>query len=581
MWSGRVSPERRKRTSSSETDMDIGEQEARRADNQIWNAAGAYGFATGSRGYEPNGEASLYFNTAIGLVRRLYDYRKLEILLTALERRSSGEMQSELLWLGLERCAYLKYRDSRPALTFLRRDYAQRQLQQEASTNSEQDRLKIGWFRRALGLPSEETGREKQILDALEFDPDWDAEAIQSRMERILYKYFGRNLRSEMDHLGTSRVDLGFFAKLILRPGGLNRLGQAAPEGGVGLRALSRRIFGWREARKDDLRQYAAACFGKSMLTPAELADAERVCCTGHHRGCVLHFTRGEAPENGEAPTREWEQLQEQAERNRAYFRAHLAQNRLEIQRLAQQLQNTILLLQEDGSLRCRAGRVDPALAWRAPSLGDGRVFARQQPNTLGDLVVDILLDASASQNRRQEQLATQGYILAEALTRCAIPVRVLSYCSVSGCTVLREYRDYRENQGNDRIFAFAAAGWNRDGLALRAVDWLLRRAGEQQRLLLVLTDANPNDDTRLPGTGNQVFSRDYSGKPAVADAAEEATALRRHGNPPLCLFSGREGDLSSARAIYGRDVVRLPSMGWFAQTVGKIIQGRLQALES
>ena len=400
-------------------------------------------------------------------------------------------------------------------------------------------------------------------------------------MGRILYKYFGRNLRSEMDHLGTSRVDLGFFAKLILRPGGLNRLGQAAPEGGVGLRSLGRRIFGWREARKDDLRQYAAACFGKSMLTPAELADAERVCCTGHHRGCVLHFTRGEAPENGEAPTREWEQLQEQAERNRAYFRAHLAQNRLEIQRLAQQLQNTILLLQEDGSLRCRAGRVDPALAWRAPSLGDGRVFARQQPNTLGNLIVDILLDASASQNRRQEQLATQGYILAEALTRCAIPVRVLSFCSVSGCTVLREYRDYRENQGNDRIFAFAAAGWNRDGLALRAVDWLLRRTGEQQRLLLVLTDANPNDDTRLPGTGNQVFSRDYSGKPAVADAAEEATALRRHGNPPLCLFSGREGDLSSARAIYGRDVVRLPSVGWFAQTVGKIIQGRLQALES
>ena len=57
--------------------MDIGEQEARRADNQIWNAAGAYGFATGSRGYEPNGEASLYFNTAIGLVRQLYDYKKL------------------------------------------------------------------------------------------------------------------------------------------------------------------------------------------------------------------------------------------------------------------------------------------------------------------------------------------------------------------------------------------------------------------------------------------------------------------------------------------------------------------------
>ena len=282
--------------------MDIGEQEARRADNQIWNAAGIYGFATGSRGYEPNGEASLYFNTAIGLVRQLYDYKKLELLFTALERHSGGELQSELLWLGLERCAYLRCRDARPALTFLRRDYAQRQLQQDFSVNSEQDRLKIGWFRRALGLPSEESDREKQILDALEFDPDWDAETIQTRMEQIVLKYFGRNLRNEIDHFNSNRVDLGFFARLMLRPGGLHRLGQAAPEGGVGLRALSRRIFGWREARKDDIRKYAAACFGKSMLTPAELADAERTCCTGHHRNCVLHFTRGEAPETGRHP---------------------------------------------------------------------------------------------------------------------------------------------------------------------------------------------------------------------------------------------------------------------------------------
>lgn len=123
--------------------MDIGEQEARRADNQIWNAAGIYGFATGSRGYEPNGEASLYFNTAIGLVRQLYDYKKLELLFTALERHSGGELQSELLWLGLERCAYLRCRDARPALDSLRRDYAERQLQQDFSANSEQDRSKI------------------------------------------------------------------------------------------------------------------------------------------------------------------------------------------------------------------------------------------------------------------------------------------------------------------------------------------------------------------------------------------------------------------------------------------------------
>ena len=559
--------------------MEAEEKEVRRADNQIWNGAGKYGFSTGCRGFEPNGEASLYFNTAMGLVRRCYDFRKLELLFTALEHQSGGELQSELLWLGLERCAYLKYREARPALSLLRQDYAAGQLKQDSSLNSEQDRLKTGWFRRALGLPREESQRERQILDALEFDPNWDEDAIQARMEWILLKYFGRNLRSEMDHLNSNRVDLGFFARLMLRPGSLRRLGQAAPEGGVGLHSLGRRLFAWRQTRKDMLREYITGCFGKSMLTPAELAEAERVCCTGAHRSCVLHFTRGAEPETGKALTREWEQLQAQGARNRRYFQEHLAQNRLEIQRLAQQLQNTILLLQEDGSLRCRAGRICPSLAWRAPAVGDGRVFDRQQSNSPGNLVVDILLDASASQNRRQEQLATQAYILAEALTRCQIPVRVLSYCSVSGCTVLREYRGYREWDGNDRILDFAAAGWNRDGLALRAADWLLGRSGEEKRLLLILTDANPNDDTRLPGTDGRIFSRDYSGTPAVADTAREADALRRHGNPPLCLFSGREGDLPHARTIYGRDVVRLPSVGWFAQTVGKIIQGRLRAL--
>lgn len=273
--------------------MEAGGKEARRADNQIWNGAGAYGFAPGYRGYEPDGEASLYFNTAMGLARRCYDFPKLERLFSALENRPGGEAQAELLWLGLERCVYLKCRDKRPVLSSLRREYALRQLAQQTAVNNGLDRLKVGWFRRALELPREESPRETRILDALEFDPGWDEAAVQAQMERILARYFGRNLRSETDHLSSKRVDLGFFARLMLRPGGLRRLGQASGAGGVGLWPLGRRVFGWQQARKDQLRRYAAACFGKSMLTPAELAQAEKICCTGPHRGCVLHFTRG------------------------------------------------------------------------------------------------------------------------------------------------------------------------------------------------------------------------------------------------------------------------------------------------
>lgn len=556
--------------------MNRAEKETHRADNQIWNGAGKYGFSTEYRSFEPGGAASLYFNTIMGLTRRCYDFEQLSRLFAVLESKPDGDTHSELLWLGLERCVYLRCREKRPALDSLRQEYALDQLRQKSNSSNKLDRLKTGWFRRALGLPHEESSWETDVLNALEFDPGWDEATIQKQMEFLLSKYFGRLFRSELDYMAGSRVDLGFFAQFGRKGKAIRRISPSSPGDSGGIRLRGRMLFGWGQARADKLRTYIADCFGVSMLTPAELSQAEQACCTDYHRNCILHFTRGDyAPAPSESPERA--SILSQAEKNRQYYQSNRTKNQLEIQRLTQRLQNTILLLQEDDGIRSRSGRVKPALAWRAPAVGDEQIFDRPLPGGMEELMVDIFLDASASQNRHQEQLATQAYILTEALTRCRIPVRVMSYCSVSGCTVLRQYRDYRETKNNDRIFEYAAAGWNRDGLALRVLNWLLAKGKEQKRLVLILTDASPNDDQRLPIAG--VLSRDYSGKPALQDTAAEAAALRKSGNRPLCLYSGREKDLSNAHAIYGRDVVRLPSIGWFADTVGKIIQGRLKEL--
>ena len=113
---------------------------------------------------------------------------------------------------------------------------------------------------------------------------------------------------------------------------------------------------------------------------------------------------------------------------------------------------------------------------------------------------MDLLLDGSASQNRQQEKLATQAYLIAESLSRCRIPVRVTAFCSVSGCTVLRVLRDYDHPEQNEGVFDYVAAGWNRDGLALRAMGWLLRQRRSEQSLLLVLSDGQAME--RLPAIG-------------------------------------------------------------------------------
>ena len=152
--------------------------------------------------------------------------------------------------------------------------------------------------------------------------------------------------------------------------------------------------------------------------------------------------------------------------------------------------------------------------------------------------------------------------------------MRVTAFCSVSGCTVLRVLRDYDHPEQNEGVFDYVAAGWNRDGLALRAVGWLLRQRRSEQSLLLVLSDASPNDDQRIP---NGLGGWAYTGKRGVDDTAAEAAALRLRGVLPVCLFTGSDREVPDARRIYGQAMERLPAIGWLADAVTRLIRGQLR----
>ena len=115
-------------------------------------------------------------------------------------------------------------------------------------------------------------------------------------------------------------------------------------------------------------------------------------------------------------------------------------------------------------------------------------------------------------------------------------------------------------------------AGWNRDGLAFRAAGDLIRRRQGENRLLIVLSDASPNDDQKIAGEGRLAFSREYGGREGVEDAAAEVRALKAGGIRVVCVFTGTDRELDNARRIYGRDLIRIPSIGWFADAVGKVI---------
>ena len=570
--------------------MDREEVQSRRAYNQIWNGAGRYDIRPEQAAFDAEGDAELYMNTVMGLAYDHYDFARFQPMLHSFQQQPKGGLYTDVFWLGLEHAVFVRTGKDRPALAVLRRAYAQSALSQPHPQDPREsaESLRAAWARRVLTGQDPEDPWLSRVLAALDFDPAWKEQAVINHTEELLFKFYNRARRSVTDRqwaafAGRSIVGNGGSIRLI-RPNALRALGRGDAEGtGEGGGGKTMRLLSFLQGRTPEpiLRRYVESCFGASMLTPSQLHQVEQELCVGVHRNCHLHFTKGSPTLHQIAPEAAWDvqNFQHQREKNRAYYQKNLTQNRLTIAQLTQKLQNTLLLTQDDDPTPSRVGQLCGKVAWRAGALGDERVFSRRGDTQPGELSVDILLDASASQNRQQEKLATQAYIIVESLTRCAIPVRVISFCSVSGCTVLQVLRDYDKPEENDRVFNYVSAGWNRDGLALRAVSWLMQQAQSPNRLLLILSDASPNDDQRIPIGNLPLGGYNYSGKRGVDDTAAEAAILRRRGIRPVCIFTGSDRELPDARKIYGQAMERIPSVGWFADAVSRLLCRQLRQL--
>ena len=498
-----------------------------------------------------------------------------------------------MAWLVLESAAYARELPARPLLAELRRVHAEAFFDQEQTLSRQEWMAKnqlsytmqAARWRAVLGRrPPVMTPYEKRLSAALDLGGSENPfpailetfsrfhlftgktkppPALRLRLTGRLAGMMTRLMPTEIVH--TDVVDLG-------RASG-------AGEGGGPAADPRRAVLRLKEDAAD--RQYIESCFGPSLLPDRELGLAEQALCSGIHLGCRLWYTAGvprpERTKNQEA-RRMAEQALLQAERNRAAFSADAALYQNAILRLTERIQNCLHVHGQVETETARRGRLDPSRVWRAAVLGDQRVFQREEPSNRPGFAVDLLLDASASRLHCQETVAAQGYILAESLARCGVPVRVSGFCSLRGYTVLRVLKDFG---GRSRgVFRYFASGWNRDGLALRAAGALLEGPPDRRRVLLVLTDASPSDSRRIPPGGEYPLGRDYDGAPAVKDAAREVRALERRGVRVGAVFMGPAANVPAAESIYGRNLARIRSMDQLAAAAGTLLQNEIQELE-
>ncbi len=568
---------------------EIPELQKKRAENMIWNCADDYSFTPDFKAYDSKGYADLYWNCIIGAVRRHYEYPKIEAVFRSFLEEEESDTYEGLLWLGLESCVFAREEPHRPVLARLRAEYADAYIRQNsrlpAADRDLLTTLSLGhWMHVAGKEPALDTATDN-LLSELEFSPSLSTDELVSRAKALYLKWF--QLIAEEKKKNRSRLILPSIS-LKRRKTGKPRCRRF----GIGFADHPDHLYGGGSAGQEyeheikttlsaaELREFIAGKYGKSLFSPSRTAELEKVLCTGNHQLCHLHFTYGErVPAGGvqnafEALSRQREAAQ--AGRNRAWYETHIARNHIAIFQLSASIRNSVLMHLEPAPVKANSGALNGRLIWRAAVLEDETVFLKSENSDSGDLCVDILLDASTSQKNRQETISTQGYIIAESLTRCGIPCRVMSFCSMTGYTILRIFRDYGKPCDNRNVFEYVSNGCNRDGLAIRAAHRLISESPYEHRLLIILSDVKPNDVVRIrPAAGGDPIP--YEELPGIQDTAFEVRRAKADGIAVMCIFTGEEEDLPAAKLVYGKDFVRIRSFDRLAAAVGALIQSQIR----
>ncbi len=416
------------------------------------------------------------------------------------------------------------------------------------------------------------------MAEALRFSGALDTDGVLDAMEAFLREFF----RFTPPDAPAAPKKGGALAKLLLRHEHRrhDRLlvrtgtGEGDHPRAVQLRHIN---MGRHTGPTEKDAAFVRAVFGPSALTDGELRILENELCVGNDEGCRLWVTKG-AGENASAQAERADgeaadvrrSAALQKERNEAFLREHAAQTRGSIRRLSTRIDTIFSSYLRHMPEPARAGRARSEAPYRRPVLNDARVFLKNGEEVEPELCVDLLLDASQSRMNWQEVLSCEAYVIAKSLEKAHIPVRVCAFRSLRGYTVLETLKGYADAcEGVTRYFA---AGWNRDALALEAMGRLDDAAMRgKQRVLLVLTDASPNDSTPLAGEG-LLLPREYEGAAAVRAAEDAVRGLRADGVRVGAVFHGSTAHLENVSQIYGHAYVRIQKAAQLAQGVSDLL---------
>ena len=320
---------------------------------------------------------------------------------------------------------------------------------------------------------------------------------------------------------------------------------------------------------------YVELNYGKTYLSEAEEKKINYLMCRGIHSDCSLYFTEGILKN----PVKDNYQYQYAKRlRNKNVWLYHdkhrIVKHNIAV--LTDTLRKSMVLRNEAQTVLSDKGMIVPSRLWRIGRTNDARLFQQEIKGDSSEFVVDVLIDASGSQMKRQGEVALQAYIISEALSNVDIPHRVMSFCTFWDYTVLHRFRKYDDPRTeNDNIFNYVTSSNNRDGLAIRTAGYDLLQREEDKKIMIILSDGRPNDV--ILNRPNARNPEPYMGKTAIADTATEVRRLRSMEVSVLGVFAGEEKDLTSEKKIFGKDFAYIRNIANFSKIVGRYLTKQLE----
>ena len=320
---------------------------------------------------------------------------------------------------------------------------------------------------------------------------------------------------------------------------------------------------------------YVELNYGKSYLSEAEEKKINYQMCRGIHSDCSLYFTEG-ILKNPVKSNYQYEYAKRLRNKNIWLYHDKHRIVKHNITVLTETLRKSLVLRSETQTVLSDRGMIVPSRLWRIGRTNDAKLFQQELKGEISDFVVDVLIDASGSQMKRQGDVALQAYIISEALSNVDIPYRVMSFCTFWDYTIMHRFRRYDDPRSeNDNIFNYVTSSNNRDGLAIRTAGYDLLQREEEKKIMIILSDGRPYDV--IINRPNAKNPEPYQGKAAIADTATEVRRLRNLDVSVLGVFAGEEKDLATEKKIFGKDFAYIRDISNFSKIVGRYLTKQLE----